>query len=285
MLLRTSHICSLFLFLLMLIPAYGVERDTVRVMSFNIRYGTAADGVNSWPLRQELLRQTITAFAPDLLGVQECLSGQAEQLRATLPGYRFHGVGRDDGKQAGEMCAIFFKTHRFRLLDSGHFWLSQTPEVVASQSWDSALTRMASWVKLQQIDDGSVMFFFNTHFDHIGEEARLQSGRLLAKQISSIAGESPVVVTGDFNAPADSSRSGPYRELLTGGQLQDSYRLMHTIDTQEGTYHGFRGDSSGERIDWILVSKCWKVVDANIDHLQQSGRYPSDHFPVTALLR
>ena len=103
--------------------------------------------------------------------------------------------------------------------------------------------------------------------------------------ISSIAGDSQVIVTGDFNAPADSSTSGPYRELLTGGQLQDSYRMLHLPGTQEGTYHGFRGDTSGERIDWILVSNCWHIIDAGIDHYQQAGRYPSDHFPVTALLR
>ncbi len=277
----------------------------LRVMSFNIRYGTAPDGENAWEHRRDLLLETIVTFDPDLLGTQECLQLQAEFLQARLPGRSFVGVGRDDGRQAGEMCAIFYRSDRFEQLDAGHFWLSETPDEVASKSWDAALTRIVSWVRLRDKVSAQPLVFFNTHFDHMGQAARRESAGLLLQKVREIAGDLPRIVTGDFNADADPITDGPYRVLLgvarkpgrgssggPGGEsgppplgLTDTYRAVHPRRAAgEGTFNGFTGDASGQRIDWILTSPGWKVLEAGIDRTQRDGRYPSDHFPVTAVV-
>jgi endonuclease/exonuclease/phosphatase family metal-dependent hydrolase len=261
-----------------------------RVMSFNIRYGTAADGENAWAARRDLLIDTITAYDPDLLGTQECLDFQAQYLQSQLTGYGFVGAGRDDGQKRGEMCAIFYRKARFRKLSEGHFWLSETPAVVASQSWDAALTRMASWVQLEAREDSLLAFFFlNTHFDHVGALARLASARLLVAMIDSLASGLPTIVVGDFNAPADPHSAGPYAVLVGtefNGPLRDTYRIRHPVSMSlEGTFNAFMGDRNGPRIDWILVAPDVEVTEATIDRTRRGKRYPSDHFPVTAALR
>ena len=262
----------------------------LRVMTFNIRYGTAADGENRWDHRKDLLLATITAFDPDLLGTQECLQLQAEFLETRLPGYGFVGVGRDDGALQGEMCAIFYRKSRFEKLDQGHFWLSETPEVPGSKSWDAALTRIASWVKLRVRGERPLtLLFFDTHFDHMGAEARTRSAELLQKKIGELCQGSPAIVAGDFNAPADPAGSGPYRVLMTPVEgrpvLIDVYRALHPPAGDQGTYHAFTGRGEERRIDWILATSSWRPVNAEIVSSQRDGRYPSDHFPVTAVLR
>ncbi len=260
-------------------------------MSFNIRYGTASDGENSWEHRKELLLDTIAAYWPDLLGTQECLAFQADWLRERLPGYGFVGAGRDDGERGGEMCAVFFREDRFEKLAEGHFWLSETPGVTGSRSWDAALSRMATWVKLRAAADSTgALYLFNTHFDHQGVKARHESGRLLMRKVEEIAGASPAIVTGDFNAPADLAAAGPYRALVGDEAgpipLADSWRAVHPgLADDEGTFSAFTGRRDGPRIDWILVSPRIEVLAAGIDRTQSGGRYPSDHFPVTATLR
>jgi len=302
---RRAGLTGSFVLLALIIAAVvviclsGVEgcqsaQDTpLSVMSFNIRYGTAPDGDDAWELRRDLLLETILAFDPDLLGTQECLQLQAEFLQARLPGRSFVGVGRDDGRQAGEMCAIFYRGDRLEELDAGHFWLSETPDEVASKSWDAALTRIVSWVRLRDRESGRAFIFFNTHFDHMGQVARRESAALLLQKIQEIAGDLPCIVTGDFNADADLLGDGPYRVLLgvnrppSEGELRltDTYRAVHPRRAAgEGTFNGFTGDASGPRIDWILTSPGWKVLDAGIDRTQRDGRYPSDHFPVTAVV-
>lgn len=266
---------------------------SLRLMSFNIRYATAPDGENAWEHRRDLLLETIEAANPDLLGTQECLQVQAEFLRAGLPGMGFVGVGRDDGRQAGEMCAIFYRAERFEKLDEGHFWLSETPEAAGSKSWDAALTRIASWVRLRDRANGRAFVFIDTHFDHEGAVARRESAGLLARKAQEIAGDLPVLLTGDFNADADPLADGPYRILLgVGGpagpesmRFADTYRTAHPRrEKGEGTFCAFTGDTSGARIDWILASIGWKQLEASIDRTQRAGRYPSDHFPVTAVV-
>jgi endonuclease/exonuclease/phosphatase family metal-dependent hydrolase len=258
-------------------------------MSFNIRYGTAEDGDNSWQNRQASLLETVTSFDPDLLGTQECLLLQAKFLKAGLPNYGFVGVGRDDGAEGGEMCAIFYRKERFHKVDEGHFWLSETPEVVASRSWDSALPRITSWVKLRiQGADSVTFYFFNTHFDHMGADARLHSAGLLLQKMEQVCHGLPAVIAGDFNAPADSAEDGPYRVLAgsngDGRLLIDTYRDVHPPGANEGTFNGFAGKTTGPRIDWILVSPHSQPVDAAIIRTERRGRYPSDHFPVTAVI-
>lgn len=263
----------------------------IRVMSFNIRYGTANDGENRWERRKEFLVETIRAFAPDLLGTQETLAFQRDELARALPDHEALGVGRDDGAEAGEMTALFFRRERFEKLSGGHFWLSTTPDVPGSKSWDSALPRMVSWVKLRdrQNPGGRAILYLNTHFDHRGGQARLESARLLRQQIAVLGQGCAVVVTGDFNA---GEGSPPYQALFENGPepsvtLVDTFRMVHPQrGAEEGTFSGFRADATrGERIDWIAVSSDWQILAAAIDRTARAGRTPSDHFPVTAVIR
>lgn len=269
------------------------KRDVreVRVMSYNIRYGTANDGENHWDKRKEFLLATIQAFDPDLLGTQETLGFQRDYLAEHLPQYEVLGVGRDDGQEKGEMTALYFKRDRFEKLDGGHFWLSETPDIPGSKNWDAALTRMVTWVKLRdrRQPKAKPLMFFNTHFDHRGTQARLESARLLRRRIAEASKTALVILTGDFNA---GDNSEPYQAMFaqTGKQaapVTDTYRAVNPNRApNEGTFSGFKVTAtSGPRIDWIGVSSHWKTLSATIDRTQREGRTPSDHFPVTAILR
>ena len=262
----------------------------VRVMSYNIRYGTANDGENHWDKRKEFLVATIKAFNPDLLGTQETLGFQRDYLAAQLSGYEVMGVGRDDGKEQGEMTALYFKRDRFEKLDGGHFWLSETPDVPGSKNWDAALTRMVTWVKLRdrRQPKAKPLMFFNTHFDHRGEQARVESARLLRRRIEAARKTNRVIVTGDFNAGEESA---PYQAFFSvnpkPAPVADTYRALNPNRTpNEGTFSGFKvSGTTGPRIDWIGVSSEWKINSATIDRTEREGRTPSDHFAVTAILR
>ena len=267
------------------------DGPTLRVMSFNIRYGTADDGPNHWDHRQELVVETIRTFAPDLLGTQEVLGFQRDYLAGQLPAYAVVGVGRDDGHEQGEMAAVYFLRDRFALVDQGHFWLSEQPNVAGSKSWDSALPRMVTRVKLRDRRNSMSppICVLNTHFDHRGVTARLKSAQRLRMTINQWAPDCSVIVLGDFNAAVDSL---PYQVLFAAnaGQpacLIDTYRRTHPeVGDDEGTFHGFHATvTQGERIDWIGVSSDWSIVDAGIDRTVRDGRTPSDHFPVTAVIR
>ena len=263
----------------------------VRVMSFNIRYGTASDGENHWDRRKDFLVETVRAFVPDLLGTQETLAVQRDYLAEKLPEYHHLSVGRDDGREEGEMAALYYRQARFERLDGGHFWLSETPHKAGSKSWDSALPRMVTWVKLRdrEVENAPPAIYFNTHFDHQGTTARLESAWLLRRQIAALARDCAVIVTGDFNADQGSP---PYLALFDREEgelppLIDAYRAAHPRRAaDEGTFSGFRANAvSGPRIDWIAVSRDWEVRSASIDRTSKAGRTPSDHFAVTAILR
>jgi endonuclease/exonuclease/phosphatase family metal-dependent hydrolase len=262
----------------------------VHVMSFNIRYGTAKDGEDRWEKRQDLLVDTIRAYNPDLLGMQEVLAAQADFLQEKLPGYGFCGTGRDDGKRAGEFSPIMFHKDRFDLLDSGQWWLSPTPDKVASKGWDAALPRIVTWAKLKDRKAGVDVLMFNTHWDHVGNVARVESGKLMrklmAKKHEEAGGDLPVIVTGDFNSTEETPQ---YRTLTAsddvGVRLTDAYRETHRQrKADEASFHAFKGTREGLRIDWILHSPEWVATGAAIDHTQKDGHYPSDHYPVTAEL-
>jgi endonuclease/exonuclease/phosphatase family metal-dependent hydrolase len=270
-----------------LVAADGPE---LRVMSFNIRYGTAPDGENHWDRRKDFLVETILAFQPDLLGTQETLAFQRDFLAEKLTDYRVLGVGREDGKEQGEIMAIYWRKDRFEVLDSGHFWLSTTPETPGSKSWDSALPRMVTWIKLRDLKqpDARPILWMNTHFDHRGEQARQESARLVRAKLGEMGEGCSLIVTGDFNAAEGSQ---PY-QLLFGeidgvkSPVVDSFRMAHPErGTEEGTFSGFRAENvSGARIDWIACSRDWRVIQAGIDRTSRDGRTPSDHFPVFAIL-
>lgn len=261
----------------------------IKVMSFNIRYGTANDGDNRWELRKDLVIDTIENFQPDLLGCQEALQFQVEYLQDKFPEYAVHGVGRDDGKTKGEYAPIYYLKSRFSLVDSGHYWLSETPDVVGSKSWDAAITRMVSWVVLEDLKNNNArLIYANTHFDHIGRTARHESARLIRAMYNYQGEGMPAILTGDFNAGEDSL---PYQALVQGDgtdsePMLDTYREINPEKYEgEGTFGSWTGRTSGARIDWILTTKHFDSVNAMIDHTNIKGRYPSDHFPVEAIIR
>lgn len=262
--------------------------DSFKVMSFNIRFGDARDAPSLWEDRRAFLLETIKQYDPDVLCTQEGLLKQVRYLQEGLAGYEFFGVGRDDGKQAGEMCAIFYRGDRFERLDGGHFWLSEQPDVPGSTGWDAVLPRMASWLRLRDKHNGRVLLLADTHFDHVGHEARLNSARLLKMRLADLQQGASILLTGDFNCIEDDE---PYQVLIPGEDqdalpLIDAYRFTHPKrDENEASCHAFTGNRKGSRIDWIMHGLGLTTLAADIDTTHDGQRYPSDHFPVTATLR
>lgn len=266
----------------------SVAAPPVRVMSFNIRYGTAKDGENHWDKRQDFVIETIRAYNPDLVGGQEVLDFQADFLQQRLSDYTLVGGGRDDGKRKGEYSPILFRKDRFEPLAHGQWWLSPTPEVVGSKGWDAALPRIVTWARLKDRRSGQTILFYNTHWDHQGKVARVESGKLMRRLIEDHRGgdDLPVIVTGDFNSTEESDQ---YRSLTVGDgsglKLIDAHRAVHPErQPDEATFNGFKGIRQGMRIDWILHSPHWEATGAAIDRTEKDGRTPSDHYPVTAEL-
>lgn len=287
---RPNPITFLALCWVAIMPASAHSADDLRVMSFNIRFATASDGQNAWPNRKEFLLETIQAFAPDLLGTQETLAIQRDFLKQALSDFEVIAAGRDDGAEKGEMMALFFRKARFEKLDGGHFWLSETPDVVGSKSWDSSLPRMVTWVKLKDRQSPSALpiAYFNTHFDHRGHQARLESSRLIRRKIAELAPGCRVIVTGDFNTGEGTAPHDAMFVTEEGNRpvLFDTFRKAHPArSNSEGTFNGFDpGAIDGARIDWIGCSPDFEIRSAAIDRTARDGRTPSDHFPVTAVL-
>lgn len=265
------------------------------VMTFNVRYGTANDGANAWPNRVGLVTDLIRDHAPDVLGVQEALRFQLDEIRDRLPEFAAVGVGRDDGGEAGEYAAILYRTERFALERTGTFWFSDTPDVPGSVSWGNRITRICTWAYLTDRETRAKLYVYNVHFDHESQPSRERAAHMLASRIASRGTDDPVIVLGDFNAgegnPAirfltanpDALPPTPSDGVRPAG-LADTYRAIHPTDTVVGTFNAFRGERHGEKIDWILISPHWSVLDAAILRDEVEGRYPSDHFPVTALV-
>ena len=262
--------------------------EPLLVMSFNIRYGTANDGQNRWENRREMLFALLRAENADLIGVQEALYPQLQEILAAVPGYAVAGVGRDDGRTKGEFSAILFRTNRFTLSDAGTFWFSDTPEVVASTSWGNSITRICSWARL--IDrDGRAFWHYNVHLDHQSQPSRERSTELLARRVAerdSRRGE-PAIVTGDLNV----GETNPALTALVGslsapGPFVDTFRVLHPDAKEVGTFTGFDATrTSGEKIDYVFVPRGTEVLSAAIVRTSTAGRLPSDHFPVTAKIR
>jgi endonuclease/exonuclease/phosphatase family metal-dependent hydrolase len=259
----------------------------LKVMTFNIRYATAPDGENSWNKRKELLLSVVRKFDPDLLGTQETLASQADYLTANLSDHTLVGVGREDGKRGGEFSALLFRTGRFTMVDSGTFWLSETPDEPGSKGWDSSLPRIVSWARLKDRSDANREFYYlNTHWDHRGNQARIESGKLIRGWLTEHAAKKPIILTGDFNVNEDHEG---YQALVSesgrGPRLTDVYRQVHPKPrAEESTFGNFTGNRRGKRIDFILATPDFTAGQATIVHTNDNGRYPSDHYPVTAVL-
>lgn len=262
-------------------------------MSFNIRYGTAPDGPNHWNNRKDMVVETIRTFGPDLLGLQEALDFQIDYIQQSIPGYALIGVGRDDGKRKGEHSCILFRTDRFDAPESGTFWFSDTPEVPGSTSWGNSITRVCSWARLVDRSSGKGFYYFNLHLDHISQPSRQRSAILLAERMANRSHpELPCILSGDFNV----GESNPVVAYLTGKSglenspktpypLVDSFRKIHPDEKQVCTTNQFKEVRDGAKIDYIFTSPEFQPLASEIVRTSFDGRFPSDHFPVTALLR
>ena len=178
--------------------------EPVNVMTFNVRYDNPDDSLNNWKYRKDRVANAIRFYDADIVGTQEVLHNQMEDLRQRLPGYESIGVGREDGKEAGEYSALWYRADRFTAKESGWFWLSETPEVAGSKGWDGACERIATWAKLQDKLTGKELFVMNTHLDHVGVAARREGVKLVLDKIQELGGDLPVILTGDFNAEPES---------------------------------------------------------------------------------
>jgi endonuclease/exonuclease/phosphatase family metal-dependent hydrolase len=277
-------IYAAFLSFCMITIAYSQSaRDNLRVMSYNVRYDNPGDGDNRWSNRKEGLTQLIAYHAPDLLGTQEVLYNQLQDMEKALPQYAWYGAGRDDGKQAGEYSAVFYNKERFTLLDKGTFWLSAEPGK-PGKGWDAAIVRVCSWVKLKDKNTGQDFFMYNTHFDHVGVKAREQSAALIVKKIGEISGSLPVILTGDFNTP---DTAAPYQTIISSQMLKDAKTVSKTGHYgPDGSFSTFEVASKlGERIDYIFINNRYEVLRHAILTDSRNGRYPSDHLPVIAEIR
>lgn len=256
------------------------ERDDLIAMSYNIRLDLASDGANAWPYRREMVAALIRREAPDLLGMQEVLYGQKTDLDRALPEYRLVGVGRDDGKEKGEYSPLAFRRDRFELVDSGTFWLSETP-AVPGKGWDAAYPRIATWALLRDRRSRRSIRVVNTHFDHVGVVARRESAAQLLRWLKQGASAKlPTILIGDFNSTPDDPG---YKLLATPASGLRDTRLVSRTPAYgpPGTFNAFRIDADAAApIDHIFVSKRFAVERYAVITQHWGGRLPSDHYPV-----
>lgn len=250
----------------------------IKAVTYNIRYHEPNDGKNAWPKRKGRVAELLLAQQADIIGLQEALDGQVVYCDSVLNAFGRVGVGRDDGKQKGEFSPLYYRQSRFDLADHGTFWLSETPEVPGSKSWDAAITRICTYAKLLDKQSGKPVWVFNTHFDHKGKVAREESAKLLVRKAHEMAKEDAVLLIGDFNFPPESD---PYGTMVA--EFEDSFSCY--TDGEKTTSHGFAvGENEGNRIDHIfhsakLACLYYRILDDN-----DGENYPSDHLPVVSVL-
>ena len=252
----------------------------LKVMTFNIRYGSADDGENSWPARKSLVFEVIRKNNPDLLGLQEALNFQINEILDELPGYSYIGVGRDNGKSKGEHTAILYVKDRFIVDTTETFWFSETPYVTGSITWEGSLPRICTWGLLYDKFCNTPLYVYNVHLDHQSQVSREKSAERIIQKIESGQKNVPIVLTGDFNC----GENNPAIQKILSYGLIDSYRNLNAKNDFEGTFNGFMGDKTGDKIDYIFVNDNFKINESRIDYTKSNGKYPSDHFPVTAIL-
>lgn len=277
----SSSVCTTRLLVVVILSgiaaAHPSAQTPLTVMSYNIRYGTADDGPNRWDVRRGDLIGVIKTQNPDVVGLQEALHFQIDEILAALPGYRMVGVGRSDGGQGGEYSAILYRTSRLAVRRTNTFWFSDTPEIVKSNTWGAALERICTWALFDDAE-GRSFYVFNLHLDHVSQPAREKSVGLLLERLAARTPVAPVIVTGDFNT----GESNPATQAMLK-TLRDTFRVMHPKATEVGTANAFkRGATTGDKIDYIFVEPGTEVLGADIIRTEVDGRYPSDHFPVVA---
>ncbi len=267
-------------FIFLFFSCSHADDPDIDVMTLNIRYDNPRDGVNAWPNRAHIIAGFVNDRIPDLLGMQEVLWHQYRYLDSAIVGYGSVAAGRDDGLHAGEACAVFYRLGRFSLIDEGTFWLSATPEVPGSIGWGAALTRIATWVKLYDKVTLDTLLFFNTHFDHISDSARVMSSGVLLGRVAQLARGNRFIITGDFNARPESLAIARMKE---GDLAVDSYLISETPPKGEtNSFNNWKDEQGDERIDYIWVRSGMKVFTHETLRVKENGVFISDHWPVMA---
>lgn len=267
----------------MVVMPISLFAQQINVMSFNIRYNTPNDGINAWPNRIGMVNGLFNFYEPGIFGLQEALYGQIQDIQKGLPDYKWFGVGRDDGDKAGEFIPIFYNTKKFILIESGHFWLSENCEK-PGLGWDAACNRITTWGKFQSKVTGKQFFVFNTHFDHMGVEARKNSAKLIHDKVNEFTANSgmPVILTGDFNLTPETEPIAMIKKYLSDSREISEEAPYGPI----GTYNGFKPGSEGQnRIDYIFVNDKVKVLKYAVISDTNENRSPSDHLPVFVKLQ
>ncbi|HZL10242.1 MAG TPA: endonuclease/exonuclease/phosphatase family protein [Prolixibacteraceae bacterium] len=266
-----------FLFILLLFAGNLSMAQNIRVITYNIRFNNPDDGENAWPNRSNQVSALLDFHQADIFGLQEALIGQIEDIQAQLPNMEWVGVGRDDGKKAGEYSPLFYNSKKFDALQKGWFWLSETPEK-PGLGWDAACNRVCTWLILKENKSKKKIMVLNTHFDHMGNQARTESAKLILRKIKELnTSDLPVILTGDFNLT-------PEKEPIAviKNKLNDSRSVSKEAPYgPEGTFNGFKFDSPlKDRIDYIFVSNQIEVKQYGVLTDSNDQRYPSDHLPV-----
>ncbi len=260
------------------------EKNAIEIMTFNVRYDNPQDSINAWPNRAHQVCNLILDEKPDILGMQEVLLNQYEVLDSVLTDYISTGVGRDDGAKGGEMNPVFFRKERFDLVRTITFWLSETPETPGSKGWGASLPRIVTWMELVDKNNHMHFFYFNTHFAHDSDSARIESSKILLKEVNKIASGFPFIITGDFNMPPTSMGYA----ILTGPDesvplIKDSYVISEKRPSGPiYTFNGFSDNPGNERIDYIFVKSGMKVLNYSTMVKNEKGVFISDHWPVKA---
>lgn len=271
------RLCIAMLLFTITADAQRKPANYINVMSYNIRYNNTNDGENAWPNRKDNVKALVKFHDADILCVQEALSLQVDQLLEHT-NYDMVGVGRTDGKRAGEFSAIYFDKTRFTKKNGGTFWLSDTPEK-PSKGWDAAIVRVCTWVRLYDKWGKKELMVFNTHYDHVGVQARIESAKLIKKKIQEIAPSLPVILTGDLNVTPETEAIATIKTFLTDtkeASIEPAYG-------PEGTFNSFKFDAPlKDRIDYIFVNKGFNVQKFGVLSDSKNLHYPSDHLPVMA---
>jgi endonuclease/exonuclease/phosphatase family metal-dependent hydrolase len=276
---KNLFIYSLCLCMTLMALGGGVkaQETTLNIASYNIRYDNPNDAPDTWDKRHPVIINMIKFHEMDIIGIQEGLAHQVYALSEGLSNYGYVGVGRDDGKEKGEFSAIFYNKDKVKVLESNTFWLSEDTSQ-PNRGWDAQLPRICTWAKFESLATGKQFFVFNTHFDHVGVKARSESATLIMNKAKEIAGNSTVVLTGDFNID---QRNEAYKRLSGSEMFNDSYEVAYMVYANNGTSNGFNNTkSSDRRIDHIFVTNDVKVGKYGILTDTYHNRFPSDHFPV-----
>ena len=273
-----SLFCYSYMFPFFLSMNFTLKNE-LTVLSYNIRYDNPNDGENQWKYRKERVANYIKEIKPDIIGMQEVLDPQLVFLDLSLTEFSFVGVGREDGKTKGEYSPILYNSNRLTLLQTDTFWLSETPKVI-SVGWDAALERICTYAQFKHKETGQKFWVFNTHFDHIGELARIQSAKLIHQKIKMLnTNNFPVIITGDFNLTPDTAPIKIFQNAYV-----DVMQKTPTNANNYGTFTGFDKLSNGEeRIDYIFQKGLKTLKSTHIWLKTTSGGWASDHHPVQAI--